>query len=93
MAATETHRLTVEEFRWLPANGAEYQELRQGQLTHVTRPRFRHHQLQERLIDSLRAASAGNGHVSWEVAFRAVPEFELRAADVAWVTQLALGPH
>jgi Uma2 family endonuclease len=79
--------MTVEEFRRLPEGGPVSFELRHGELVEATRPNFRHHRTQERFVESLQAASAGIGHVSWEVAFRALPQYELRVADVAWVTQ------
>ncbi len=87
MAVTQTRLMTVEEYRRLPEAGPFSYELRHGELAQVTRPKFKHHKLQERFVELLQVASAGNGHVSWEVAFRAVPEYELRVADVAWVTQ------
>lgn len=86
MASTITPRLmTVEEFRQLPETGPFYWELRGGELVKVVRPKFKHFRLQKRLERLLARAAAGKGVVSIEFAFRALPEYELRIADVAYV--------
>jgi Uma2 family endonuclease len=87
MAATLTRPMTVEEFNDLAETGPFHYELHHGDLVKVTRPKLKHHVLQERLLELLRAACAGTGHVSMELAFRALPEHELRVADVAFVSQ------
>jgi hypothetical protein len=43
------------------------------------------HLIQDRLVDLLKPAAKAAGHVSMEFAFRALPDHELRAADVAFV--------
>jgi Uma2 family endonuclease len=87
MATTLTRPMTVEEFDKLPETGPFCYELHNGELVQVTKPKLKHHVLQEHLLEMLRTASAGNGHVSMELAFRALPEYELRVADVAYVSQ------
>jgi Uma2 family endonuclease len=42
--------------------------------------------VQDRLVVLLKPF-AGNGYLGIEVAFRAIPEFEFRVADVAYVTR------
>ena len=86
MAATTSHLLTVEEFRKLPEDsGPVYHELRHGELVAVTRPKFKHHLIQSRLRDRLKAIAPPGVFVEYEVAFRALPEHELRVADVAFI--------
>jgi Uma2 family endonuclease len=79
--------MTVEEFRALPETGPFYYELRHGDIVRVTRPKLRHHLLQDRLVELLRAGAPAGTYVSMEVAFRALPEYELRVADVAVVSK------
>lgn len=85
--ATTTHLMTVEEFSRLPETGPLYYELHHGELVSVTRPKFKHHLLQDHLVQLLRAAGGGRGYISMEIAFRALPEHELRVADVAFISQ------
>jgi Uma2 family endonuclease len=85
MAAT-TNPMTVEEFRKLPEDsGPVYHELRHGELVAVTRPKLKHHLIQSRLCDQLKAVAPAHSFVAYELAFRAVPEYDLRVADVAYV--------
>jgi Uma2 family endonuclease len=87
MAATISQLMTVEEFRKLPENsGPVYHELRHGELVSVTRPKFKHHLIQSRLRDQLKSMAPAGAFVEYEVAFRALPEYELRVADVAFVS-------
>jgi Uma2 family endonuclease len=86
MAAT-THLLTVEDFRKLPEDdGPVYHELRYGGLIAVTRPKLKHHLIQARIRDLLKAIAPAGAFVEYEVAFRALSEHELRVADVAYVS-------
>src|SRR5437016_5006799 len=86
--ATTTLLTTVERFRQLPEDGGPvYHELRHGEVVLVTRPKFKHHRIQDRLVELLKPAARATGHVSMEVAFRALPEYELRVADVAYVVR------
>ena len=86
MAAHPVHLMTVEEFQNLPdsPNGALY-ELHRGELIEVARPKLKHHMMQLRLRDLLRAAAPAGSFVEYEVAFRAVPEYDMRVADVAYL--------
>src|SRR4051794_31288499 len=84
--AVSTHLLTVAEFRQLPEDGGPvYHELRHGEVVPVTRPKFKHHLIQSRLRDRLKALAPQGAFVEYEVAFRALPEHELRVADVAFI--------
>jgi Uma2 family endonuclease len=84
--ATTTGSMTVEQFRQLPETGPFYYELRHGELVRVTRPKFKHHLIQNRLVELLKSAAQSGGLVSTELAFRALPEYELRVADVAYLS-------
>src|SRR5581483_3602376 len=86
MAATLSQLMTVEDFRKLPEDaGPVYHELRHGEVVAVTRPRLKHHLIQVRLVDLLNPIAGSAGLVSMELAFRPLPEHELRVADVAHV--------
>src|ERR1700693_6231051 len=74
--------ITVERFRQLPDNVEFACELHHGELVRMTRPKAAHWDLQLRLTDLLRAELQGFV-IGMEFPFRAVPEFDLRAADVA----------
>jgi Uma2 family endonuclease len=87
MATILTRPITVEELYALPETGPFFYELHNGELVKVTRPVHKHHLLQERLVELLRPVSSGLGHVTMELAFRALPEYEFRVADVAFVSQ------
>ena len=82
MPAT-TGLMTVDEFRQLPETGPFYYELRHGELVKVTRPKFKHSLIQSRLQEILKPHAGGSYWVSLELPFRAQPEYEVRAADVA----------
>jgi Uma2 family endonuclease len=84
--ATTTGLMTVEQFRQLPETGPFYYELRHGELVSVVRPKLKHHLIQERLRDLLKPQAPAGSFVAYEVAFRALPEYELRVADVAWLS-------
>lgn len=85
--AAPTKLMTVDEYRHVPEpKDGTYYELHHGELVRVTRPKQKHHRIQERLIQLL-SPHARDGVVSWEVAFRAEPEYEIRAADVAYVSR------
>jgi Uma2 family endonuclease len=87
MMAATTNLLTVEEFRKLPEDGGPiYHELRHGELVAVTRPKLKDHLTQARLRDLLKAIATAGAFVEYEVAFRALPEHELRVADVAYIS-------
>lgn len=86
MAATSL-LMTVEEFRKLPEDsGAFYHELRHGELIAVTRPKLKHTLIQRNLRRLLDSTAPAGSFVEIELAFRALPEYELRIADVAYVS-------
>jgi Uma2 family endonuclease len=86
-AAAEPLLMTVEQYRQLPHREDVIQELHWGKLVLLTFPKKRHTKLQSRLLDLLRPHAGAKGLVAVEFPFRAVPEYELRAADVAFVSQ------
>jgi Uma2 family endonuclease len=51
----------------------------------VTRPEFKHHAIQGRLRDLLKSLAPPGAYVEYEAAFRALPEYELRIADAAYL--------
>lgn len=77
--------ITVAQFRELPDNDAYIYELHDGEVVAVTRPKFWHLERQHRLRDLL-APKLSGFQVFVELAFRAVPEFDIRAADVGAVS-------
>jgi len=85
--AAEPLLLTVEQYRQLPDRKDVLQELRWGQVVTLTRPKMRHSRLQYRLVELLRPKAEAQGIVAAEVPFRALPEYDLRAVDVAFVSQ------
>jgi Uma2 family endonuclease len=86
MPAVENKLMTVEEFRQLPEPVGPYDyELRDGVVTPVTRPRFKHARLQKRLCFLLEAVAPAGSYVDREVAFRSSPELNLRVAGVAYL--------
>ncbi len=86
MGAVATKLMTVAEFRQLPepADGQVY-ELQAGEIVRMTRPTFRHHWRQDRFRQLLSPLLSPSGYITIELAFRARPEHELRAADVGFV--------
>ena len=79
--------MTVEEFLRLPENGAFEYELHRGELVQVSRPKMRHTRIQRRLRLLLERIFGETAIVETEIPFRALPENDLRAADVAVVTK------
>ncbi len=85
--ATTNGLMTVEQFRQLPEDaGPVYHELRNGEVVAVARPKLKHALIQSRLRDTLKSVAPTGAYVESEVAFRALPEYELRVADVAYVS-------
>jgi Uma2 family endonuclease len=85
-AIAEPLLMTVEQYRELPQRDDVIQELHWGQLVTLTRPKMRHTKLQYRLVEMLRPLLQRNGVVASEIPFRALPQYELRGADVAFVS-------
>ncbi len=86
-AAPEPLMMTVEEYRQLPDHHGVIQELHWGQLMAVTFPKMKHTKLQSRLLELLRPLAEHSGVVAIEVPFRALPEYDLRRADVVFVSR------
>ena len=86
-AAVEPLLMTVQQYRELPPREDVLQELHWGQVVFLTFPKKTHTKLQSRLQDLLRPHAEAKGLVAGEFPFRAVPEYDLRAADVAFVSQ------
>jgi len=87
MAATINQLMTVAEFCNLPDDdGAVYHELRNGEVVAVARPKIGHQLIQGRVRDYFKALVPPGSYVQTKVPFRALPEYELRVADVAYVT-------
>ena len=87
--ATTTGLMTVEQFWQLPEDQALHYELHHGELVEVSRPKWKHVLIQWRIRDLLKALFGALGIVETEVPFRPLPEYELRAADVAFVSSRA----
>src|SRR5882724_3623477 len=79
--------MTVEQYRHLPDREDVTQELHWGMVVTLTRPPMGHAKLQSRLVRLLRPKAERMGVVETEVAFRALPEYDLRSADVAYVSR------
>lgn len=86
-AAAEPVLITVEQYRQLPDREDVIQELHWGMVVTLSRPKMRHAKLQSQLVRLLRPKAEYLGVVETEVAFRALPEYELRGADVAFVSR------
>jgi Uma2 family endonuclease len=86
-AVAEPLLMTVERYHELPKRSDVVTELHWGQVVTLTRPKMKHAKLQSRLGRLLRPRAEHLGVVESEVAFRALPEYELRGADVAFVSQ------
>jgi Uma2 family endonuclease len=85
--ATITSLMTVEQFWELPDDDAHEYELHHGELVKMSRPKVRHVRIQWRIRDLLKVMLSSRGIVETGVPFRALPEYELRAADVSFVTR------
>ncbi len=86
MASITTRLMTVAELDQLPESGDFYYELRHGESVKVTRPVLNHVFAQKQLMALLDAAG-DRGFALMEVAFRPLPEHELRVADVAYASR------
>lgn len=80
-----TGLVTVAEFRNLPDSEAYIFELHHGEVVRVTRPKKRHDDRVYRLERRLQPSAEPLGYLTKEFSFRALPEYELRVADLAFV--------
>ena len=79
--------MTVAEFRALPDRPGVRMELHDGEVFEKTYPKKRHSHIQNRLLRLLAPAADPLGELAVEFAFRPESEYQLWAADVAFVTQ------
>lgn len=84
MASGTTRLMTVADLDRFAEPDGFYYELHHGEAVQVTRPVYGHFLVQQRIAKLLTDAAAGAGFAYPEVAFRALPEHELRVADVAY---------
>ncbi|MBL8215044.1 MAG: Uma2 family endonuclease [Bryobacterales bacterium] len=77
--------MTVEEFRRLPEREDVQLELRAGEVVAVTRPKKRHDDCVYRMNRWLMPLVDAIGRLEREFSYRALPEYELRVADLAYV--------
>jgi Uma2 family endonuclease len=87
MATSTTALMTIEEFRKLEDPPGFRLELHNGEVVRVTRPKYKHGIIQLQITLLLLKALKGQGRALPEFAFRARPEYELRVADVGWVSK------
>ncbi len=77
--------MTVDEYWQLPSRDDAIEELHWGQLVVLSFPKQIHKRIQRRLIALLGPIAGEQGVLDIELAFRALPEYEVRGADVAYV--------
>jgi Uma2 family endonuclease len=82
--------MTVEQFDMLPERQDVLEELHWGHLVTMSRPKAWHVKLQMKLTELLQPVASGRGYIVMELPFRAVSEYELRGADVAFVTRVGM---
>ena len=76
--------MTVAEFSQLPdPPGGGFYELHYGEVVPLTFPRYKHYRMQSWLRDLLRPFAPFGCLLEIECAFRALPEYDMRSADVA----------
>jgi Uma2 family endonuclease len=85
VATTTTRPMTLAELEQLPEPQGFRYELHHGELVEVPFPKFGHTAIQQRIMLSLHAAAAKGSMVCMELGFVALPDFEYRRADVAYV--------
>lgn len=85
--ATTTGLMTVEQYHELPETGPFYYELHRGELVQVSRPKAGHIRIQRRIRRWLEDVIGQHSPIIVELPFRALPEYDLRVADVAYVTR------
>jgi Uma2 family endonuclease len=86
VATTPTRLMTVEEFDRIPNPPGGVYELYHGELVKMAYPKIPHAKRQLHIRRLLESAAADAGVIKEEMAFRALPEHECWAADVAFVS-------
>jgi Uma2 family endonuclease len=79
--------MTVEQYCEEPEPGSFYYELHHGELVRVSWLKFGDAIVRRRIWKQLDAALDGHGIVMTGMSFRALPEYELRVADVGYITR------
>src|ERR1700680_3475547 len=79
--------MTFAEFARLPEPQSYRYELRHGELVKVAPPIQEHSRAQWQLRRMLEKAAGERGVVKEEFSFRALPEYEYRVADVAFLSK------
>ena len=87
MAATIGGLVTFAELEQLPEIPDFRYELHHGELVKVALPKHRHSLIQWRLFWLLVPAAGDAGRIIVEMGFRALPEYEFRKADVAFIAR------
>jgi len=87
MASATTALMTVEEFRRLQDPPGVRLELHNGEVVKVGSPNYQHWKIQKRLAALFEGVFGTKGEAGTEFAFRPRPEYEVRVADVAWISQ------
>ena len=79
--------MTVEQYCELPEPGSFYYELHHGKLIQLSWPKMGEILVRGRLRDQLDLALDKCGIVITRLPFRALPEYELRVADVGYIAR------
>ena len=79
--------MTAEEFYELPERDDVKLELHWGQLVELAQPKYWHVKLQRHLAKLLEARAGSDWSVVIEMPFRALPQYEVRAADIGVVSR------
>ena len=77
--------MTVDEYCQLPLRDNAIEELHWGQLVVWPLPVHGHKLIQRQLAGLLESIARNEGVVDFNLPFRALPEYEVRGADVAYV--------
>ena len=85
--ATSTHPITKAEFAEMQDPPGGRFELHHGEIVTVTYPKGPHTVAQNNLVDELKPRVRGRGKVIMELPFCPLPENEVWAADVAFVSR------
>lgn len=79
--------MTVAQFQTLPRPAGDFHyELHAGELVRATRPKLKHAVMQDHLAELLKRHAGKGSLVLYEMAFQPLPEYELRVADVGYVS-------
>src|ERR1700683_4074388 len=87
MQEAPTGLMTVEQYCEVPEPESFYYELHHGKLVQLSWPKLREILVRSRLGNRLDAALDAHGIVITRLPFRAIPEYDLRVADVGYITR------